>query len=35
VAPGKIGCIYYFNSRNDATQVNGGKRHIARSIFSI
>lgn len=35
VEPGKIGCIYYFNSRDDPMQVNGGKRHIARSIFTV
>ncbi|MXO67093.1 sialidase family protein [Altericroceibacterium endophyticum] len=32
---GKIGVLYYFNSRNDPKQVNGGVRHIARSIFSV
>ena len=32
---GKIGTIYYFNSKNDPVQVNGGVRHICRSIFSI
>lgn len=35
VSPGKVGCIYYFNSKHDAIQVNGGNRHIARSIFSV
>jgi hypothetical protein len=35
VEPGRVGCIYYFNSRNDPLQVNGGKRHIARSLFTI
>ncbi len=35
VEPGKIGCIYYFNSKDDPLQVNGGKRHIARSIFTV
>jgi hypothetical protein len=35
VEPGRIGCIYYFNSKNDPLQVNGGKRHIARSIFTV
>jgi hypothetical protein len=35
VEPGRIGAIYYFNSKNDPLQVNGGKRHIARSIFSV
>lgn len=33
--PGQVGCIYYFNSRHDPLQVNGGKRHIARSLFRI
>ncbi len=32
---GRIGVIYYFNSKDDPVQVNGGKRHIQRSIFSI
>lgn len=32
---GRIGVLYYFNSRNDRIQVNGGVRHIARSLFSI
>ncbi len=35
VAPGQVGCIYYFNSKDDPLQVNGGKRHIARSIFTV
>jgi hypothetical protein len=35
VEPGKIGVIYYFNSKHDPLQVNGGKRHIARSIFTV
>jgi len=35
VEPGKVGCIYYFNSKDDDVQVNGGKRHIARSIFTV
>jgi hypothetical protein len=42
-APGKVGVIYYFNSKDDPVQVQpggtlagaGGVRHIARSIFSI
>lgn len=33
VEPGRIGAIYYFNSRDDAVQANGGVRHIARSSF--
>lgn len=32
---GRIGVIYYFNSKDDPVQVNGGKRHIQRSIFSV
>ena len=32
---GRIGTIYYFNSKDDPVQVNGGVRHIQRSIFSI
>ncbi|MEI9926588.1 MAG: sialidase family protein [Sphingomonas sp.] len=32
---GKIGVIYYFNSKNDRIKVNGGVRHICRSIFSV
>ena len=32
---GKIGVIYYFNSKDDPVQVNGGVRHIQRSIFSV
>ncbi|MFO7324795.1 MAG: sialidase family protein [Pseudomonadota bacterium] len=35
VSPGRVGCIYYFNSKHDPVQITGGKRHIARSIFSI
>jgi hypothetical protein len=34
-SPGKIGVIYYFNSKHDPVQVSGGKRHIARSIFTV
>ena len=42
-APGRIGPIYYFNSKDDPMQVNpvgtpwgaGGVRFIARSFFSI
>lgn len=33
--PGKIMAIYYFNSRNDRIQANGGVRHIARTIFTV
>ena len=42
-APGKIGAIYYFNSKDDPVQVKpvdtlwgaGGVRFIARSFFSV
>ena len=27
--------LYYFNSKDDKVQANGGVRHIQRSIFSI
>lgn len=33
--PGRILTIYYFNSRSDRIQNNGGVRHIARSFFSV
>ncbi|MBT2188214.1 sialidase family protein [Sphingobium nicotianae] len=32
---GKVGVIYYFNGKDDPKQVNGGVRHICRSIFSV
>ncbi len=32
---GRVGVLYYFNAAADPRQVNGGVRHIARSIFSI
>jgi Neuraminidase (sialidase) len=32
---GRVGVIYYFNSKDDRIDVNGGVRHIARSIFAI
>jgi len=32
---GRVGVIYYFNSKDDPVQVNGGKRHIERSLFSV
>jgi hypothetical protein len=34
VEPGRVGTVYYFNSRDDRVQANGGVRHIARSIFT-
>ena len=35
VEPGVVGAVYYFNSKDDAVQSNGGVRHIARSIFRV
>jgi len=32
---GKVGVIYYFNSKDDPVKVNGGVRHIVRTIFSV
>ncbi|MBN8831925.1 MAG: exo-alpha-sialidase [Sphingomonadales bacterium] len=32
---GRVGVLYYFNSKDDPVQVNGGVRHICRSIFPI
>lgn len=32
---GRICAIYYFNSKDDTVHVNGGVRHVQRSIFSI
>jgi hypothetical protein len=32
---GKVGVIYYFNSGAERVNVDGGVRHIARSIFSV
>jgi hypothetical protein len=32
---GMIGTLYYFNSKFDKVQANGGVRHIQRSLFSI
>lgn len=32
---GKVGVLYYFNSNHDRINVNGGVRHIERSIFSV
>ena len=31
----KVGVLYYFNSKDDPVQANGGVRHIARSIFTV
>jgi hypothetical protein len=32
-APGELLAVYYFNTRDDPIQANGGVRHIARTIF--
>jgi len=32
---GMIGTLYYFNSKHDKVQANGGVRHVQRSLFSI
>lgn len=32
---GMVGTLYYFNSKDDKVQANGGVRHVQRSIFSI
>ncbi len=32
--PGKILTIYYFNSKDDPIQMNGGVRHIAQTVFT-
>jgi Neuraminidase (sialidase) len=31
---GKVLAVYYFNSKNDKIQANGGVRHIARTVFT-
>lgn len=33
VAPGRLLTVYYMNCRDDPIQMNGGVRHIARTIF--
>jgi len=30
-----IGTLYYFNSKDDPVQANGGVRHVQRSVFTI
>jgi hypothetical protein len=32
-APGELLAVYYFNTKDDPIQANGGVRHIARTIF--
>jgi len=34
-APGTLLTTYYMNRRDDPLQMNGGVRHIARTIFEI
>jgi hypothetical protein len=33
--PGKVMVVYYFNSKNDKIQADGGVRHIERTIFTV
>jgi hypothetical protein len=33
-APGRLLTIYYMNTRDDPIQLNGGVRHIARTLFA-
>ena len=35
VKPGRLLCVYYMNTRDDAIQMNGGVRHIARTVFTL
>mgnify|MGYP001258170540 CR=1 FL=1 len=35
VAPGRLLTVYYMNRRDDPIQMNGGVRHIARTIFEL
>lgn len=35
VTPGRLLTTYYFNEKNDPIQMNGGVRHIARTIFEL
>jgi hypothetical protein len=35
IAPGRLLSTYYFNSKDDPIQMNGGVRHIARTIFEL
>ncbi len=32
---GRAGVLHHFNSKADRIQVNGGVRHIARSMLSV
>jgi len=34
-APGTLLAVYYMNRRDDPIQMNGGVRHIARTIFTL
>ena len=35
VTAGRLLCVYYMNCRDDPIQMNGGVRHIARTIFEL
>ena len=35
IEPGRLLSVYYMNTRDDPVQMNGGVRHIARTIFEI
>ncbi len=35
VTPGRLLCVYYMNRRDDPIQMNGGVRHIARTVFTL
>lgn len=34
IAPGRCVAVYYFNSKDDPVQLNGGVRHIAQTEFT-
>lgn len=35
IEPGRLLTVYYMNTRDDPRQLNGGIRHIARTLFSV
>jgi hypothetical protein len=35
VAPGQLLTVYYMNTKDDPIQLNGGVRHIARTLFTL
>jgi hypothetical protein len=35
VSPGRLLTVYYMNTRDDPIQMNGGVRHIARTLFEL